>query len=208
MRIELTGIGKRFRWEWILKNVNLDLQPGQAYAVTGPNGAGKSTLLKLISGHLTPSKGKIRFSLDQSPIEINKVFRQVAYAAPYIELIEEFTLPESILFHHKFQPLRDGLDASGLMDLLGFPASARKKQVRHFSSGMKQRLKLALSICSRTSVLLLDEPSTNLDTQGVEWFHGLIRDFTGPERLVVVASNVEVDLAFCGPRINILDLKS
>ena len=73
---------------------------------------------------------------------------------------------------------------------------------------MKQRLKLALSICSRTSVLLLDEPSTNLDTQGVEWFHGLIRDFTGPERLVVVASNVEVDLAFCGPRINILDLKS
>ena len=71
MRIELTGIGKRFRWEWILKNVNLDLQPGQAYAVTGPNGAGKSTLLKLISGHLTPSKGKIRFSLDQSPIEIN-----------------------------------------------------------------------------------------------------------------------------------------
>lgn len=207
MRIELAGVGKRFRWEWIFRNVNLDLRAGAPYAVTGPNGTGKSTLLRLISGHLTPSKGKISFSYNNNPVEVGKVFRLTAYAAPYIELIEEFTLVESIRFHQKFQPLMDNLDSRRLLERLGFPASASQKQLRHFSSGMKQRLKLALAICARTPVLLLDEPSTNLDAQGIHWYHQLMADYARPDRLVVVASNVEIDFVFSEQRINILDWK-
>ncbi len=207
MRIDLAGVGKRFRWEWILRNVHLELQAGKPYAVTGPNGTGKSTLLKLISGHLTPSAGKISFSRHNAPVEVGKIFRLTAFAAPYIELIEEFTLLESIRFHQKFQPLANGLDGPRLLERLGLPASARQKQLRHFSSGMKQRLKLALAICAQSPVLLLDEPSTNLDAQGVKWYHQLMADFAREDRLVVVASNVEVDFVFCEQKINILDWK-
>lgn len=205
MKIELKSVGKRYKMEWILRGIDLCVEEGQRYAITGPNGAGKSTLLKMCSGHLSPSKGKLQFSLRGQQLPISEVYRHLAYAAPYIELIEELTLTEAIQFHLRFKPLLPGLDAEGLYQLLGFK-KARQKPLRNFSSGMKQRLKLALAICSDTPLLLLDEPGTNLDAQGLAWYQQLVADYAGG-RTLLVASNVDADFDFCEQRISVLDYK-
>ncbi len=205
MKIELDNVGKRYRMEWILRGVSLQFEAGKQYAITGPNGSGKSTLLKILSGHLTPSKGSARFFHQNTPLDNTGVYRYLSYAAPYIELIEELSLWEALQFHLRFKPLRNGIGADEVLGLLRFK-KARNKAIRDFSSGMKQRLKLALAICSDTPLLLLDEPTTNLDKEGVAWYRQLIDDYsTG--RLLIVASNVDVDFDFCEERVDILQYK-
>lgn len=205
MRIELEQVAKRFRREWILRKVDLTIEAGKSYAIAGPNGSGKSTLLRLLSGHLTPSKGKIRYFSNRQAIDLDQVYRYLSFAAPYIELIEELTLTEALRFHRQFQPFLPGIEDQAIIDRLALPGAA-SKPIRHFSSGMKQRLKLALAICSDTALLLLDEPTTNLDQQGIDWYLGLIDTFK-IDRTIVVASNVEVDFGFCTERVNILEYK-
>lgn len=205
MRIELDTVGKRYRSEWILRNINLSFEAGKRYAVTGPNGSGKSTLLKILSGHLTPSKGKIRFSLDGELLNVDQVFQYLSYTAPYIDLIEDFTLWEALKFHFQFKKLMPGASLDSLYQRLNFK-KARNKLVRDFSSGMKQRLKLLLTICSDTPMLLLDEPTTNLDQEGMQWYRQLIDDFTN-DRLLIIASNVAIDFDFCEERVDILAYK-
>ncbi len=205
VRIELEGVAKRYRLEWILRHINLTLYSAQRYALTGPNGSGKSTLMKMLSGHLTPSRGQVRFIKDGRPVDRGDIYQYLSYAAPYIELIEEFTLEESIDFQQRFKPLQAGLSTESLIRLLGFKR-ARHKAVRAFSSGMKQRLKLALAICSTSPLLLLDEPTTNLDTQGIQWYLDLIEQY-GDNRTLVVASNAAVDYGFCEEEISVMEFK-
>jgi ABC-type multidrug transport system ATPase subunit len=205
MKIELTKVGKRYGREWIIRQIDFTFQPGGRYAITGPNGVGKSTLLRMLSGHLTPSRGQIAFSLNQQPLRVDEVYRQLSYAAPYIELIEEFTLPEAVRFHQRFKPFLDGMDAAVLLDVLALP-KARHTLIRDFSSGMKQRLKLALALLSDTALVLLDEPTTNLDAQGAEWYLGLVEQYTR-HRVLIVASNVPSDYQFCNQHLSILDYK-
>ena len=206
--IELNNIGKRFRYEWIFKNISHTFDNGKSYAIIGPNGSGKSTLMKILSGHLTPSAGQIAFSNHTKKIDDAAVYPLISYAAPYIDLIEELTLTEMIAFHSKFKPLSKNLKINDLIALLNFKKS-KDKEIRFFSSGMKQRLKLALAICCETPILLLDEPTTNLDAQGVEWYQNLVNQYAvSPQRLVIVASNIEHDYMFCGDMLNILDFKS
>ncbi len=206
-QIQLNNIGKRFRYEWIFKSINHSFEKGQTYALLGPNGSGKSTLMKILSGHLTPSTGDIHFLNNNKKIIADEVYPFISYSAPYIEVIEEMTLTEIIDFHSKFKPLSSGLKTSEIITLLGFK-NAADKEVRFFSSGMKQRLKLALSICSNTPILLLDEPTTNLDAQGVAWYRDLISRFSDKNRLVIVASNIEHDYDFCAEKLDILDYKN
>lgn len=206
MEIELTQVGKKYLLEWVLRGVDYHFLAGGRYAITGPNGSGKSTLLKMICGHLTPSKGTLNYRQNGKKIDRSEVYRLLSYAAPYIELIEEFTLEEALQFHRQFKSFQGGLDDKALIALLGFERSA-KKMIRNFSSGMKQRLKLAMNICSDTPLLLLDEPTTNLDQQGVEWYAQLIADY-GAERTIIVASNVDVDYAFCTETLDIRNYKN
>lgn len=207
MKIVLEEIGKRFRFEWIFKNVDYTFETGNRYALLGPNGSGKSTLMKVLSGHLTPSKGKISFFDDTNKvIDADNIYRFISYAAPYIELIEEFSLKEIIQFHQQFKPLQQNIDYQSLVNILGFEKSLNK-EVRFFSSGMKQRLKLALAICAESPILLLDEPTTNLDVQGAAWYRDLLSRF-GNNKLCIIATNVEEDYAFyCNQQLSIFDYK-
>lgn len=204
--IRLQNTGKRYRLEWIFRGIDYTFESPGRYAVLGPNGSGKSTLLKVLSGHLSPSKGRISFEINGKITEPDVVYRSVSYAAPYIELIEEFTLEEALKFHAGLKPMLPGMTPARLYEILALP-KARSKEIRFFSSGMKQRVKLALAICSDTPVLLLDEPATNLDVQGVEWYKNLIREYA-EDRLVVIASNDPHDAEFCPVHLNILDFKS
>jgi len=205
MKIELRQVGKRYRREWILRGIDYTFLPGGRYAITGPNGSGKSTLLRILSGHLTPSKGQVLFSHQEQHIKVEAVYAHLAFAAPYIELIEEFSLLECLEFHQKFRPLLAGLDTTELLNLLGLKR-ATHLPVAHFSSGMKQRLKLALACCSQADYILLDEPTTNLDDKGADWYQMLLRDFVG-DRLLLIASNVAADYRCCEDTFSILDYK-
>lgn len=205
MTIRLDNVGKRYRLEWIFRGLSVVFEAGERWAILGPNGSGKSTLLKVLSGHLTPSKGHLNFEHQGASVPEDAVFKKISYAAPYIELIEEFTLEEALHFHTRLKPLLPGLTPAHLYELLALPRT-RQKEIRFFSSGMKQRLKLALAVCSDTPILLLDEPATNLDVQGVEWYKKMISDFAA-DRLVIIASNDPHDAAFCPRHLSILEYK-
>ena len=205
MTIHLADAGKRFRFDWIFRKLDFSFRSGQRYALLGPNGSGKSTLMKVLSGHLSLSKGRVSFEENGKTLDADAVYRCIAYAAPYIELIEEFTLEEALRFHTRLKPLLPGLSTGFLHELLELPRS-RHKELRFFSSGMKQRVKLALAVCTDAPILLLDEPTTNLDVNAVAWFKKLVEQYAG-NRLLVIASNDPGDLELCREQINILNYK-
>jgi ABC-type multidrug transport system ATPase subunit len=206
MHLSLDNAGKRFRLEWIFRGLTLHIPSGTRCAVLGPNGSGKSTLMKVLSGHLSLSKGSILYHFHNTAIEPDAVYRSMAYAAPYIELIEELTLEEAVRFHSRLKPLLTGYDVARVLETLALPR-ARHKEIRFFSSGMKQRVKLALALCSDTPVVLLDEPATNLDVQGIDWYQRLIESLAG-NRTVIIASNDPHDAEFCPEHVQILDYKN
>ena len=178
---------------------------GRSYAVLGPNGSGKSTLLQVIASSLTPSKGSIRYISDGETVDVDRVYRLTSIAAPYMELVEEFTLAEHVAFHFSFKTYRNGFDARKLIELTGLQA-AQDKPIRYFSSGMRQRVKLALACCADTPILLLDEPTSNLDRAGVSWYLELVKA-TQQDRLLIICSNQEEEYQFCTESIQITDYK-
>jgi ABC-type multidrug transport system ATPase subunit len=204
MKISLTNCGKRFNRDWIFRNFNYQFLPGQHYAITGPNGSGKSTLLQVIGGALVTSEGKISYE-GASTISIDDVFRQIAIAAPYLEVVEEMTLAEFLQFHQKFKPFLKGITAEQSISLAGLKAAA-DKQIRYYSSGMKQRVKLIQAIFSDVDCLLLDEPCTNLDTEGIQLYQQLISEFAN-NRTIIVSSNDIQEYGFCENIIRITDYK-
>lgn len=205
MKIILEQIGRRFNREWIFRNINYEFETGSSYAVLGSNGAGKSTLLQVISGSLSSSEGKISYLHGDTNIDQEKVYIQQSMVAPYLELIEEFTLTELMDFHFRFKKYRQGLNRQGVIELLGLK-NAEFKAIKYFSSGMKQRVKLALAFCSDTDLLLLDEPASNLDQQGLDWYLSLASTFSS-DRLLIICSNQEQEYSFCSHQINIADYK-
>jgi ABC-type multidrug transport system ATPase subunit len=138
-------------------------------------------------------------------------YQQISIAAPYLELIEEMTAKEMLHFHAKFKPLiPSGAEGNifsieEMLQTVGLQ-NAINKQIRYYSSGMKQRLKLAQAFFSNTPILLLDEPTTNLDTDGIALYHQLINNYTA-NKLVIVSSNDKQEYDFCGEVIGIGDYK-
>ncbi len=205
MKIILSDAGKRFNREWIFRHFDYQFSSSNAYAITGPNGSGKSTLLQFIAGALMPSEGKIAlYNTNGEPEE--EYFRFLSIAAPYLETIEEMTANEFFRFHDQFKHLMNGMVISQILERVGLKDAA-DKQIRYYSSGMKQRLKLAQAFFSDTPILLLDEPTTNLDGTGIAMYHELIQDFTR-ERLLIISSNDRVEYSFCKTVLDMKDLKS
>lgn len=205
MEIILEDIGRHFNQDWIFKGVNYRFIQGEKYAILGPNGSGKSTLLQVILSNLSPSKGKISYVNGQGEIAIEQLFPHLALAAPYLELIEEFTLREAIDFHFSFKKMSKGITTVKLVELLGL-TQALDREIRYFSSGMKQRTKLALACCADTPLLFLDEPTANLDEKGVAWYRDLINVY-GQNRLLIVCSNQAHEYTFCNYHLFVEDYK-
>ncbi|MCU7547643.1 ATP-binding cassette domain-containing protein [Chitinophagaceae bacterium LB-8] len=206
MKIKLSGAGKRFNREWIFRNADLEFLSGISYAITGPNGSGKSTLLQSIAGMLHLNEGSISYASTNNNIPPDEAFQYISFSAPYLEVIEEMTLVEFLKFHFQFKNYLEGMNAQEVIEAIGLQAAAQK-QIRYYSSGMKQRVKLAQAIFTNTPVVLLDEPCSNLDIQGIELYHSLIQNYC-KERLVIVCSNDEVEYSFCKERIAITNFKS
>lgn len=205
MRILLSDAGKRYNREWIFRHLNYEFAAADAYAITGNNGSGKSTLLQVIAGAVQHSEGKIDFFTSDQQLAAEQHHRQLGIAAPYLELPEEMTLMEFLNFHQAFKPFLSSFTVRSIIDVLGL-GKATDKQLRNFSSGMKQRVKLAQAILSDVAVVLLDEPCTNLDADGISLYHRLINEYCG-NRLVIVSSNDEVEYKFCNHKLSIMDYK-
>jgi ABC-type multidrug transport system ATPase subunit len=230
MKVSLTDAGKRFNRDWIFRHLSYNFEEGNSYAIVGPNGSGKSTLLQVLSGSMQVNEGKVEWAMgnkqsdyakattDKSAI-VNKklasgngqvstdeIFNHVAICAPYLEVVEEMTVKELLEFHHRFKPFLSSVTIDSIISIVGLK-NAVHKQIRYYSSGMKQRVKLAQAIFSDVPILLLDEPCTNFDLTGIELYHQLINEYC-KNRLVIVSSNDEVEYRFCRERINISDYKN
>ena len=206
MKINLLNAGKRFNREWIYRGVTLELSSQNAYAITGPNGSGKSTLLQAIGGMLQLSEGSIQYAIDSKNLANEEVYQQVSFCAPYLDVIEEMTLLEFLHFHNQFKHFLPSLEPKSIITEIGLE-NAADKQIRYYSSGMKQRVKLAQAIFSDTAIVLLDEPCSNLDATGVQLYHSLIQTYCR-NRVVIVCSNDEVEYRFCDKVISITDYKA
>lgn len=180
--------------------------PGGRYAITGPNGSGKSTLLQVIAGAVLHSEGDIiyRDVSNQGILAPDKAYQKIAIAAPYLELIEEMNSLEFLAFHATFKKML--LDHASILKAIGLEKAAHK-QIRYFSSGMKQRLKIGQAIFCDAEVLLLDEPTTNLDEDGSRLYHELIAGHTAG-KTIIVSSNDPKEYSFCSRVISINDYKS
>lgn len=205
MKISLEKTGKRFNYNWIFRNLDYEFSPEHSYVILGANGSGKSTLLQVIAGNILPSQGAVNYHFESENIDTSHLYRYLSFASPYLELLEEFTIDEQLSFHFQFKSAIDELSNKDIKELIGIKDNGN--QLRFFSSGMKQRIKLCLAILSDTPLLLLDEPTSNLDKSGVAWYQGLIEEYK-KDRVVIVCSNQqEQEYMFCTKEIRIEDYK-
>jgi len=199
MLIKLQQAGKRYDRNWVFRNISMEFSSGKKYALLGPNGSGKSTLLRAISGVLTLTEGAITYNLNGSDLSIEKLFKHISIATPYLDIPEEYTLEEIISFHKKFKSIN--LTVNEVIVRMEL-AHAGTRLFKHFSSGMKQRVKLGIAIMSHTPLLLLDEPSTALDAHSIAWYQNLISEYTLNKTILVFSNNKEEEFRFCDETIS------
>jgi ABC-type multidrug transport system ATPase subunit len=206
IKIVFENTGKKFNDRYILRDLSFTINPSDRLAILGSNGSGKSTLLQMIAGYIQPSTGKIFFYNEETLMPAENIFSHISLASPYLELVEDYTLAEMVQFHFGLKKIVNGLNGTDVIERSGL-SSETDKPIRNFSSGMKQRLKLTLACMSDTSLLLLDEPLTNLDEEGEKWYAKMLEDFsTG--RTVIVCSNMnDKEYGFCNRKILLSESK-
>ncbi len=205
MTIQLHNAGKRYNRDWIFRSLDYTFQLGKHYAITGPNGSGKSTLLQILSGAVSINEGSCIHTFKDVPVPAEKIFNYTSLCAPYLELVEEFTLAEFLSFHQSFKPFVNGMSVGAVAEAVQL-AHARHKKINEYSSGMKQRVKLAQCLLSDTPLVLLDEPCTNLDAAGIALYNQLIKTYCSG-KLVVVSSNDIAEYGFCEEVLDITRYK-
>lgn len=203
MLVSLEKAGKRYNRDWIFRNISFHFHTAKRYAIIGPNGSGKSTLLQVIASSLQQNEGSVSWQVNSKKLAVEAVYKYISIAAPYLDIIEEMTAGEFLQFHASFKPLIKPVEE--IISIIGLE-KAREKQIRFFSSGMKQRVKLAQAIFSDVPLVLLDEPCTNLDTTGYDLYHKLVSNYC-TEKTVIVSSNDVNEYDFCEERIAIMDYK-
>lgn len=203
MTISLNQVGKRYQQHWVFKGIDYTFETGKQYAVLGINGSGKSTLLRIVAGMQHNNKGTIEYISEGKKIAMDNIYSKVSYCAPGMDLIEEMSLSEFLSFHFTFKKMIPSYDVKSIMEAMGMLV-VRNKFLHEFSSGMKQRVKLAQAFFTDTPILLLDEPCSNLDLQGVEMYQLWLQKYT-TDRLVIIASNDEREYAGVTATISIQD---
>ncbi len=192
MKINLRQLGKKYNNEWIFKDITLEFSLGNHCVILGGNGSGKSTLLQTISGFQIPSLGNVQYTINGTDVSVENIFKHISIASPYLELIEDFTLQEIIDYQARFKPFKE----KNIVEIMQLE-KAKNKAIKYYSSGMKQRVKLALAILSKSPILLLDEPLSNIDKNGVEWYKNMITDYSSNRIILVCSNNQKDEYEFC-----------
>ena len=190
--LSLSNIKKFFNNRKVIDNISLDLSSPFCLGITGKNGAGKSTLIKIIAGVLEPSYGKVEYKLGNKKTTLSQLLPKIGFAAPYLNLYDEFTALENIIIYDEIRGLRKKeADYSEILKKIDL-FERRRDLLKTFSSGMKQRLKIAVAISNNPSLLLLDEPSQNLDESGIQMVHDVVNEYK-KKSIVIVCSNDKND---------------
>jgi len=205
--IQCESISKNFGRRVIFKNLSFQFNANGIYGISGPNGSGKSTLIKIIAGINSPSTGRINHKDNQKEIIPEKLHNYLGFVSPYLVLYEEFSAWENL---EQLAKIRDIEFNKGKIELLlnDFLLFDRKDDlVKTYSSGMKQRMKFIFALMHSPKLILLDEPTSNLDDEGKNTVYKIIkREAEG--NIVIVASNEKSDLALCSETIMIEKFKA
>jgi len=201
------SVNKTFGRRLIFKDINFKLNSSTIFGISGPNGSGKSTLVKIIANIISPSSGKLVHNSKGSEIKPEKLHNHIGLVSPYLVLYDEFTAYENLNY---FSEIRGILFSKKRVDdlLNKFLLFNRKDDlVKTYSSGMKQRLKFIFALMHSPQLIILDEPTSNLDDEGKEVVYELIKE-EGSKNVVIVASNEKTDLSLCEQSISLGDYKN
>lgn len=208
IRLQCKEISKRYNGKIIFKNVDLELKENSSLVITGKNGSGKSTLLKVISHLIRLDKGSISLEVDGNKIPAEKFHMKIGLFAPYLNLYDELSAWENLDFFYdlkvgnkneKKEKIKYLLEKVGLYN-------RRDDLIRNYSSGMRQRLKLAYSVINSPALLLMDEPRTNLDEQGISVVYEIAEE-QKKNGILILATNEKEDTAICESKLSIEDYK-
>ncbi|MCS7082816.1 MAG: ABC transporter ATP-binding protein [Bacteroidota bacterium] len=197
-------VGHSFGLRPIFDGVTISCESGQIWGVLGPNGVGKSTLLKILGGLLEPTRGRVRYVHAERSVTGPAISSWVGLVAPYANLYEEFSAFENlywVLALRGVRPCREQLEAA--LRRVELPAARWHEPLRFFSSGMKQRARLAAALVAEPWVLLLDEPTTNLDASGVRKVRALMEEEALRGRIVILATNTAEEASWCTHRLDL-----
>lgn len=203
VRLTLTAVHKRYNRRTIFREIGAELSAPASMAIVGRNGSGKSTLAKIIAGVLAPTSGSVRLEVDGSEVRREVSHRSIGFVAPYLTMYDEFTAVENIVI---LESMRSGRppavsEVESLLEEVGL-AARRHDRVGTFSSGMKQRVKYATALIHRPALLILDEPTANLDDEGAA-FVGRVVERQRKSGIVIVATNEAAEAAWCESRIEL-----
>ncbi|MBU1298929.1 MAG: ABC transporter ATP-binding protein [Bacteroidetes bacterium] len=202
IKIEAINIKKVFNRTTVFSNISFILEEGSALAIAGKNGSGKSTLAKIIAGVLTPNAGEFIFSINDKEIALVNRFKYLGFVSPYLQLYEEFTALENIQIYSGVRKLNfNNKNLSSLFTKVGL-FDRKGDPVRTYSSGMKQRLKYAFALLHQPPLLILDEPRSNLDSDGISIVYDIVKE-QKQKGSVIIATNDKEDLQYCD---SIIDL--
>jgi ABC-type multidrug transport system ATPase subunit len=204
MKIVTENLGKKYKTDWIFRNFNHTFQSDNIYAITGPNGSGKSTLLQVLAGFVLQNTGNTLYYNEQNiEVPVEKIYKNIAIASPFLEIIEDFTLAELIDFQGNMKPYN--IPSSQIPTWLELEKH-RDKQLKYFSSGMRQKVKLGLCMASSSNILLLDEPTSNFDHNTKNWYQSQLQNLRH-QKIVIIASNDPAEYQQANSEINILNFK-
>jgi len=203
MKLTASHLTKEFNRRAIFSDISFTMEIGDSLAITGKNGAGKSTLIKTLAGLLSPTRGAVEYSLNGKKVEVDALRDQIGMVSPYLMLYDEFTAMENLTLLSRIRSNGFPIEEQSKELLERFSLwTKRHELVRTFSSGMKQRLKFVFAVLHRPRLLFVDEPTSNLDAEGVRVVRGMIekQKKTG---MLIVATNSAQEAKWCKKRIHL-----
>ena len=205
MRVTGSDLGVRLGGRVVLSGIGFDWRGPGIVGVTGPNGAGKTTLLKLLAALLRPGRGTLGWELGGRLLAAREVRARVGFAGPELGLYEDLGALENLAFLARARgfPWSDA-DGEAWLERIGLTGRGHER-LASYSSGMKQRVKLAFALSGRPPLVLLDEPGSNLDAAGRTLARELVEE-AARESLVVVATNDEQEARWGAVRLDLMPL--
>lgn len=205
--LHVNSVKKIFGRRLIFEDLNFKLENNLIFGITGSNGSGKSTLVKIIAGLISPSSGEVVHQQNGSIIPIEKLHDFIGFVSPYLVLYDEFSSTENL---EHFAKIRGQILNSEKTDYLFNELNIYDRKddlVKTYSSGMKQRLKFIFALMHSPNLIILDEPTSNLDVAGKETVYKIILE-EAKKNIVIIASNEESDLELCNEKIKLENYKN
>lgn len=189
--IQLKNLGRRFKRQWLFRNVETTFFKGDRVAVLGGNGSGKSSLTSIVSGFLSASEGEVHWHQDNGQkLSPELWWKEMGWCAPALELPMSLTITEVVILYDQMRGFTDGVGVPDVLSALELDLHLHKPLFQ-LSSGMRQRVKLMIAFALKSNVLILDEPTAHLDAKSIAWYKNQLSKVKHP--LVFIASNHDED---------------